>query len=110
MNQVLAHPLDVMHHQTSGQLEILWSDGLLTRLTSTDLRRACRCATCVQRRRSTDALGVSVSVRLTSILPVGEMGLQLIFDDGHDRGIYPWPYLHELSMAQHPEARHEQSV
>jgi DUF971 family protein len=24
-------------------------------------------------------------------------GLQLIFSDGHDRGIYPWPYLAQLA-------------
>ena len=25
-------------------------------------------------------------------------GLQLIFNDGHERGIYPWPYLAELGL------------
>ena len=110
MAQALAHPLDVMHHEASGQLEMLWSDGLLTRLTSTELRRACRCAACVQQRRAAGALATSGDTHLTSILAVGEMGLQLVFEDGHDRGIYPWPYLYELSLAQHAEARHEQPV
>lgn len=110
MNHVLAHPLDVKHHQISGQLEILWSDGLLTRYTSIDLRRACRCAACVQQRRTNGALVVSADSLLGSILPVGEIGLQLVFDDGHDRGIYPWSYLHELSLSLSLKAAHEQSV
>ena len=110
MAQALAHPLEVMHHEASGQLEVLWSDGLLTRFTSINLRRACRCAACVQQRRDNDTLDISVDTRLACILPVGEMGLQLVFEDGHDRGIYPWPYLYELSLAQHSEATHEQPV
>jgi DUF971 family protein len=24
-------------------------------------------------------------------------GVQLVFDDGHERGIYPWSYLRELA-------------
>jgi DUF971 family protein len=24
--------------------------------------------------------------------------VQLVFSDGHDRGIYPWPYLHQLAL------------
>jgi DUF971 family protein len=28
---------------------------------------------------------------------VGSVGLQLFFSDGHERGIYPWPYLYALA-------------
>jgi DUF971 family protein len=34
---------------------------------------------------------------ISQLQPVGDMGLQIVFNDGHDRGIYPWPYLHQLS-------------
>jgi DUF971 family protein len=30
-------------------------------------------------------------------LNVQGYGLQLIFSDGHERGIYPWPYLAQLT-------------
>jgi DUF971 family protein len=30
-------------------------------------------------------------------LPIGRYAIQLHFSDGHDRGIYPWAYLRELS-------------
>lgn len=110
MAQVPLYPLDVMHHQTSGRLDMLWSDGFLAQLSSVDLRRACRCATCVQQRRNSGVLTVPISTRLASVLAVGEMGLQLVFSDGHDRGIYPWPFLHELSLAQTTEAKYEQPV
>ncbi len=29
--------------------------------------------------------------------PVGHYAVQLRFSDGHDRGVYPWAYLRELS-------------
>ena len=36
------------------------------------------------------------NVRITSIEPVGHYALKLVFDDGHNTGLYTWTYLHEL--------------
>ncbi len=35
-------------------------------------------------------------VGLRGIEPVGQYAVRLIFDDGHDSGLYSWSYLHEL--------------
>ena len=35
-------------------------------------------------------------VALVEVRPVGHYALQLVFDDGHDTGIYSWSYLREL--------------
>ena len=35
-------------------------------------------------------------VRVTAIEPVGHYAVRLIFDDGHDTGLYTWTYLYEL--------------
>ncbi len=35
-------------------------------------------------------------VVLENVVPVGHYALQLVFDDGHDTGIYAWAYLREL--------------
>jgi len=40
------------------------------------------------------------NVQVTSIEPVGNYALRLIFDDGHDTGIYTWQYLYELGAQQ----------
>ena len=37
-----------------------------------------------------------LNVAITDIKPVGNYALQLVFDDGHDTGIYSWDYLHQL--------------
>ena len=36
------------------------------------------------------------SVGITAIEPVGQYAVKLVFDDGHDTGLYTWKYLHEL--------------
>ncbi len=35
-------------------------------------------------------------VGITGIDPVGHYAIRLVFDDGHDTGLYSWTYLHEL--------------
>ena len=35
-------------------------------------------------------------VAITAIEPVGNYAVRLVFDDGHDTGLYAWDYLHEL--------------
>src|ERR1700689_5490963 len=35
-------------------------------------------------------------VGITAIEPVGQYALKLVFDDGHDTGLFTWKYLHEL--------------
>ena len=37
-----------------------------------------------------------INVAITGIDPVGNYALKLVFDDGHDSGIYTWEYLREL--------------
>jgi DUF971 family protein len=35
-------------------------------------------------------------VVVTRVEPVGQYAVRLIFDDGHDSGLYTWAFLHEL--------------
>lgn len=39
-------------------------------------------------------------VGITEIEPVGNYAIRLVFDDGHDSGIYAWDYLYELGSRQ----------
>ena len=36
------------------------------------------------------------NINITSIEPIGNYAIKLIFDDGHDSGLYTWKYLYEL--------------
>lgn len=39
-------------------------------------------------------------VDIRSVEPVGQYAVRLVFDDGHDTGLYTWKYLHELAVQQ----------
>jgi DUF971 family protein len=39
-------------------------------------------------------------VGLVGAEPAGRYALKLIFDDGHDSGLYTWDYLYELAVEQ----------
>jgi len=36
------------------------------------------------------------TVKIARLEPVGNYAVRIIFDDGHDTGLYSWDYLHEL--------------
>jgi DUF971 family protein len=36
------------------------------------------------------------NVVVTAVEPVGQYAVKLVFDDGHDTGLYTWNYLHQL--------------
>ena len=35
-------------------------------------------------------------VGIRAVEPIGQYAVKLVFDDGHDTGLYTWKYLHEL--------------
>ena len=39
-------------------------------------------------------------VAIVAVEPVGHYAVKLVFDDGHDSGLYTWKYLHELGSQQ----------
>jgi DUF971 family protein len=40
------------------------------------------------------------SVGIVRVEPVGNYAVRIVFDDGHDTGLYVWAYLHELGENQ----------
>ena len=39
-------------------------------------------------------------VGIAALEPVGRYAVRIVFDDGHDTGLYSWTYLHELGVEQ----------
>jgi DUF971 family protein len=77
-------------------LLIEWSDGVSTDLSHRVLRTQCRCAGCVYVRRSGCSIPAPADIELLEVVPYGPNAVQLRFSDGHERGIFPFPYLREL--------------
>ena len=77
-------------------LTLHWSDGESS-VSAATLRARCRCAPCQSARLRGEPVGADATLTLADALPIGHYAVQLRFSDGHDRGIYPWAYLRELS-------------
>lgn len=39
-------------------------------------------------------------VAIAALEPVGNYAVRIVFDDGHDTGLFSWDYLHELGREQ----------
>jgi DUF971 family protein len=92
-------PEAIVDHQGSGVLELRWQDGSVSRLPHALLRARCQCAGCQQAyRREGRHPEIASTIRLEAINPISDKGLNLAFTDGHGRGVFPWAYLHELSL------------
>ena len=95
-------PIGVCNHAATGMLEIDWSDGMTGIMTHRLLREACRCAHCTAAARGGEPVQAETGIRITDVEPWGNNTLRLSFDDGHQRGLYPFDYLRSL-VAPVPE-------
>lgn len=89
------NPLSVSHSQSERTLRLSWPDGRESLFNHAELRRQCPCSQCRAFRLKGLTPRVDERVRLIEINPQG-YGVQLVFSDGHQRGIYPWDYLAQL--------------
>jgi DUF971 family protein len=90
------NPLSVGNSQSEGTLRLSWPDGRQQQLNHAELRRQCPCSQCRAFRLKGLTPMVDDRVRLIELNPQG-YGVQLVFSDGHQRGIYPWAYLANLN-------------
>ena len=81
------------------ELALRWPNGLETALSAATLRNACRCATCTHLRRKDAHSQIDAQIGLQQVAQFGVAGLQLVFSDGHRRGIFPWEYLRQLAAS-----------
>jgi DUF971 family protein len=85
-------PLAIHNHQQERCVIVQWSKTKTQRLSWVELRGACPCAGCrANRLRGTIPL-IDADIEVTAINNM-IYGVQIIFSDGHDRGIFPWVYL-----------------
>ena len=84
---------------TPEALVLHWStnDADASTLPAAYLRAHCQCTHC-RRLNAKDLNDAATSVRLLDAKPVGTYGVQLVYSDGHERGIYPWDYLRQLGV------------
>lgn len=97
------HPTEITLGENA-TLVIVWNDGQKRRYAFRQLRDACPCATCREKRRqpaSPDALTVlapeeTQPIGISQMTPVGQYAYSITFSDGHDTGIFTFEVLREL--------------
>lgn len=93
----MAKPTEIKLHQRSRVLEIHFDDGLECNLTCEYLRTHSPSAEVKGHGPGQEVLQVGKEeVGIDQIIPTGNYAIKLVFDDGHDTGIFTWSYLHEL--------------
>ncbi|MDJ0907541.1 MAG: DUF971 domain-containing protein [Woeseiaceae bacterium] len=90
-------PTDIKLRTESKVLEITFDDGSTFSYTFEYLRVHSPSAEVVGHGPGQETLQTGKEhVGITGIDPVGHYAIRLVFDDGHDTGLYSWTYLHEL--------------
>ena len=97
MNQTEYRPSGIQLHTRSRELELQYPGGESYRLSCEYLRVFSPSAEVRGHGPGQEVLqSGKINVAITAIKPVGNYALQLVFDDGHDSGLYSWDYLYQL--------------
>jgi DUF971 family protein len=90
-------PTEIKYHKRSRELEVRFADGMNGRLSAEYLRVHSPSAE-VKGHAAGEGMLVTGKelVGIVRIDPVGRYAVKLVFDDGHDTGLYTWAVLYEL--------------
>jgi len=95
------HPTDIKVRMNSRVLEIAFNDGQQWALSFEYLRVYSPSAEVRGHGPGQEVLQVGKrDVKVTKIEPVGNYAVRLVFDDGHNSGIYSWDVLYDLGENQ----------
>ncbi len=90
-------PTEIKLHKQSKVMEIAFDDGSRFNLPFEGLRVFSPSAEVRGHGPGQETLQVGkMYVDINAVEPVGHYAVALVFDDGHDSGIYSWDYLYDL--------------
>ncbi len=90
-------PTHIALHQQSRELEIHFSDGGQYHLPCEYLRVFSPSAEVKAAKNRGEIVRGKQDVNINAIEPMGSYAVRIIFDDGHDSGVYSWSTLKQLS-------------
>ena len=92
-------PTAIQLHRQSRQLDLEYEGGERYALSCEYLRVYSPSAEVLGHGSGQEVLqSGKLNVGITELKPVGNYALQLVFDDGHDTGLYSWDYLYQLCV------------
>jgi DUF971 family protein len=99
-------PTSINASKSKKEFTIVWDDGHVSVYPFGLLRAACPCASCrgghENMKSEPDAevftrqMEDSPATRLVNVVAVGSYAVTVVWEDGHDYGIYNWYYLRAL--------------
>lgn len=108
-------PTGITANKSKRELTITWDDGHTSVYPFDLLRAACPCASCRGGHQNmspepspevfTLKMAESPSTRLANVVATGSYALTLVWEDGHDYGIYNWHYLRALCPCEEDRKR-----
>jgi DUF971 family protein len=94
-------PTKIVLHQQSRMLEVAFDDNLIFNLSCEYLRVFSPSAEVRGHGPGQEVLQIGKeNVNISVVEPIGAYAVKLIFDDGHDTGLYSWETLYELGSQQ----------
>lgn len=94
------HQVSKLHyHRKQKLLDALFADGVLAQYSAEFLRVMSPSAE-VRGHGTPTLVANKREVAISQILPVGQYAVKLVFDDGHNTGLYSWSYLRQLHEQQ----------
>lgn len=94
-------PTEIKLHSRSRILDVTFDDGVNFQLSCEFLRVYSPSAAVRGHGPGQEVLQLNKElVNIKAIEPVGMYAVKLVFDDGHDSGLYSWQYLYELGEEQ----------
>lgn len=94
-------PTNIILHKQSHELEIRFEDGKTWHYPAEFLRVYSPSAEVRGHWGQGAKLQLEKQdVNITDIIPVGSYAIKIVYDDGHDSGLYDWEYLYDLGKKQ----------
>jgi DUF971 family protein len=94
-------PVEIKLQRRSRRLALRFSDGFESVLTAEYLRVHSPSAEVKGHSAGEGMLVLNKEdVNIDRVEPVGRYAVRLVFDDGHNTGLYTWPILYDLSRNQ----------
>lgn len=94
-------PTEIRLRQQSRLLAVTFDDGRSFDLPFEYLRVSSPSAEVQGHGKGQEVLQTNKeNVQIEALEPVGHYALRIVFDDGHNTGLYTWTYLHDLGTNQ----------
>ena len=95
----MAWPTDIAVTEKGRILEVVFDDGETIRLTAERLRVESPSAEVQGHSPSAEGRSCTgkENVAIVGVEPIGNYAIRIVFDDGHDTGLYTWDYLRKLA-------------